>query len=140
MLVLDLLNEVDRLQRGVNHLFGNGWAPHPKAQTPAVNVWRNDDEIQLTAELPGIDVNQLDVSVQGNQLTLKGAYPQRELREGETWLRQERPSHAFIRTLELPFQVEAEKVDAKYAHGVLTLTLPRAEAEKPKRIEIKAAA
>ena len=140
MVTLDMLNEMDRLHEGLNRLFeGRSFGP-VAAATPALNVWAGEDQLLVTAELPGIDPNQLDVSVHGNELTLKGSYPEPGLKEGEQWIRQERPAGAFVRTLRLPFSVESGKVDATYSNGVLSLTLPRAEAEKPKRIQIKAAA
>jgi HSP20 family protein len=140
MLTLDLLKEVDRLQEQVNGLFASG--PSGVATTadaPALNVWAGEDVLQATAELPGIDPDQIDVSVQGDELTLRGNFPEKQLKEGERWIRCERPAHAFVRTLRLPFRVESEKVTAEYKNGVLSLTLPRAESEKPQRIQIKPA-
>jgi HSP20 family protein len=68
---------------------------------------------------------------------LRGNFPEKKLKEGERWIRRERPAHAFTRTLRLPFRVESEKVTAEYKNGILSLSLPRAEAEKPQRIQIK---
>jgi HSP20 family protein len=139
MLTLDLLNEVDRMQEQMNSLFLDRGTAAIAAQAPALNVWAGEDELLVTAELPGIDIHQVDVSVHGNELTVRGSYPEPGLKEGEQWIRQERPAGPFVRTLRLPFSVESGKVDATYSNGVLSLRLPRAEAEKPKRIQIKAA-
>jgi len=140
MVTLDLLNEVNRLQGEVNRLFSRGTPGlSTTADAPGLNVWATDNELQVKAELPGIDPNQVDVQVQGDELTLRGSLPQRELKEGEQWLRQEHVPFSFVRTLRLPFRVESDKVNAQYINGILTLTLPRAESEKPKRIQIKAA-
>jgi HSP20 family protein len=138
MMTLDLLNEVDRLQEQMNRLF-SGAAAIPTANAPALNIWASDDGLMASVELPGIDPNKLDISVDGDVLTLRGAYPEEQLKEGEAWVRQERPTGSFVRTFQLPFRVETDKIDAKYKNGVLYLTLPRAEAEKPKRISVKAA-
>ena len=138
MLTLDLLNEVDRLQDQMNRLF-QGSSTAQAVATPALNVWASENALMASAELPGIDTNKLDISVNGNVLTIRGAYPGQQLKTGDNWVRQERPEGSFLRVFQLPFQVETEKVEAKYRYGVLYLTLPQAEAEKPKRISVKAA-
>jgi HSP20 family protein len=141
MVTLDIVNQVDRLQDEISRVFSDRpWTGSGAAVTPALNVWTGEDELLVTAELPGIDPHQLDVQVHGNELTLRGSYPEPELTEGQQWIRQERPAGAFLRSLRLPFSVEPGKVDATYSNGVLALKLPRAEAEKPKRIQIKTAA
>ena len=138
MLTLDLLNEVDRIQDQMNRLF-QGASSAQAVASPALNLWASENALMASAELPGIDTNKLDISVNGNMLTIRGAYPEQQLKSGENWVRQERPEGSFVRLFQLPFQVETEKVEAKYRNGVLYLTLPRAEAEKPKRISVKAA-
>jgi HSP20 family protein len=95
-------------------------------------------KISLTAELPGIDSAQLDISVVGDTLTFNGSRDFEPLREGETYHRQERSGGRFSKTLQLPFQIDAEKVTAKYEKGILKLTLPKTATEKPRKITIKA--
>lgn len=138
MLTFDLLNQMDRLQEEMNRLFSTTRTVRTSA-FPALNIWTGDDHAYLTAELPGIDPTQLDISVNGNELTLKGVRPESQLKDGEAWIRQERDSGTFVRTFEFPFRVESDKVEARYSKGVLYLTLPRAEAEKPKKIQVRAA-
>jgi HSP20 family protein len=138
MLTLDFLNDVDRLHDQMNRLF-QGASTTQAVASPALNIWVSENAIMASAELPGIDTNKLDISVNGNVLTIRGAYPEQQLKNGENWVRQERPEGSFVRVFQLPFQVETEKVDATYRNGILYLTLPRAEAEKPKRISVKAA-
>jgi HSP20 family protein len=104
---------------------------------PAMNVWVNADGAMVTAELPGIDVDDLDISVQNNTLTMRGSRNPEELEEGDTYHRQERRYGQFQRTFQLPFEVEAGEVEATYEKGVLRLNLPRSEADKPKRIQVK---
>ena len=133
--------ELDRLQREMNELFERmGRTPRlgVAGGYPAMNVWVNADGAIVTAELPGIDVEDLDVSVQDNTLTISGSRSPEELEEGDTYHRQERRYGQFQRTFQLPFEVEAGEVEATYENGVLHLTLPRSEADKPKRIQIKA--
>jgi HSP20 family protein len=129
--------EIKRLQRDMNRLF----AEMPTAagrEYPAINVWGGEHGYVLTAELPGIDASKLDISVVGDTLTFRGSREFEPLREGETYHRQERSGGRFSRTLQLPFQIDAEKVTARYEKGILTLTLPKTAAEKPRKITIKA--
>jgi len=127
-----------RLQRDMNRLFGDsfGWTSR---EYPAVNLWRGDEDVVLTAEIPGVETDDLDIAVHDNTLTLRGSRKAETLQEGETYHRQERGTGSFVRSVQLPFEVEADKVEAKLEKGILHLTLPRAEADKPKKIEVKTA-
>jgi HSP20 family protein len=135
--VFGWLPEVQRLQRDMNRLFV-GLPTTVGAEYPAINVWSGEHDYILTAELPGIDPAQLDISVAGDTLTFSGSQDSEVLREGETYHRQERNSGRFSKTLQLPFQIDAEKVAAQYEKGILKLTLPIASAEKPRKIAIRA--
>jgi HSP20 family protein len=94
------------------------------------------DQAVVTTELPGVDRETIDVSVSGNVLTLKGSRNPEELKEDESYHRRERWHGEFSKTLDLPFDIEVQKVEAKFSKGILTVTLPRAEAEKPRKISI----
>lgn len=133
--------EMERLQREMNRLLSTppglpSWGV--ATSYPAMNVWTDQDGVVVTAELPGIDPADIDISVQNDTLTLRGKREPDEVREGETYHRRERASGSFTRSFQLPFQVEASQVEASYAKGVLSITLPRAEADKPQKIAIKA--
>ncbi len=104
---------------------------------PAVNLWSSAENAVVTTELPGVDPSAIDISVTGDVLTIKGSRTPEELKEGESYHRRERWYGQFSKTVELPFTVETEKVTAKFLNGVLRIELPRAESEKPKKIEIK---
>ncbi len=130
--------------------FGNaGWWPsdvrevfsRPQRQResayPALNIWTNADEAVVLAEVPGVDPSAFDITVVGKSLTMRAERPQVELKEGEKFLRQERGFGAFSRTVELPFAVDSNKVDAQYKLGVLKVRLPRAEQDKPRKITIR---
>ena len=104
---------------------------------PAVNVWMGQDDAIVTTELPGIDPEKLDISVVKDVLKINGSREVEAAKEGESYYRQERSGGPFSRALQLPFQVDASKVEAKYEKGILQITLPRAEAEKPKKIVVK---
>ncbi len=132
----DAMPEIFELQREMNRLFSNAGRREP-ADFPAVNIWEKDGAAVVTAEVPGIDPEKMDVSVSGDLLTIAGAAVVDEFKKGETYLRQERMSGGFKRTLQLPFAVESQNVEARYEKGVLTITLPRLKEELPKKIQIK---
>lgn len=89
--------------------------------------------------MPGVSPKDIEISVQNDTLTLRGCRQPRDLEEGETYHRRERGCGRFARTLQLPFQVEPEGVEATFERGVLHISLPRAEADKPKKITVKMA-
>jgi HSP20 family protein len=131
---------MDRLRREMNRLFSDwperaGWNVAPSF--PAMNVWTDDNNAVATAELPGVSPEDIDISVENNTLTLRGRRQPEELEEGATYHRRERRFGAFNRAFNLPFRVDAGQVEAEFKNGVLSIWLPRAEADKPKKISIK---
>jgi len=135
----DPLREAERLHRDMHRLFSGLVPSHAARVWPPVNVWTGRDDALVTAELPGIDPAKLDITVVGDTLTLSGTREPAEAGEGQVVNRLERETGDFARTIQLPFRVEADKVEAAYAKGVLQIKLPRLEADKPKQIAIKAA-
>lgn len=136
-----LWNEVNTVQDEVSKLF-NRMAPFVTAPAagPHLNVWEDEQAIHVEADLPGVDPAKIDVTVtEGNQLTIRGERALLEF-EGATWVRQERPSGEFLREIGLPSLVNADAVQANYDNGVLKLTLPKHEAVKPRKIEVKVGA
>lgn len=105
---------------------------------PPLNVWSNEDETIVQAELPGLAADDIDISVVQNTLTLRGSRNPEGLKEGESYHRRERWTGRFVRSLELPFEVENSKVEAEYKNGMLSIKLPRAEEHRPKKIAVKA--
>ena len=104
--------------------------------SPPLNVWYNEERAVIEAELPGVVKEDLDLEVVGNSVTIKG---QRKRQNGKgPVLREERDYGSFGRTIQLPFDVNAEGVQASLQRGVLTLTLPRREEDKPKKVQISA--
>jgi HSP20 family protein len=133
--------EMERLQREMNRLFSEmsrGQRLTAAPSYPAMNVWTNENGAIVTAELPGVDTTDIEISVQNDTLTLRGSRQPEEMQEGETYHRRERASGSFSRTLQLPFEVQADEVGATFSKGILSITLPRAEADKPKKIAVKA--
>ena len=132
---MDPLREMQRLQGEMSRVFsGLGQPLNP--EVPPVNAWVGESDVIVTAELPGVDPGKVDVSVVGDTLTISGVREAEPLNEGENYHRQERSHGRFTRSLQLPFHVEAGKVDAKYEKGILRITMPRAEADKPRKISV----
>jgi HSP20 family protein len=136
-----LWNEVNSMQNEFTKFFGRGGFPTAdQVAGPLLNVWEEEAALFVEADLPGIDAAKLDITVtEGNHLTIQGERAAPDIK-GAVWVRQERPSGRFIRTVELPSLVDADKVEATYEHGVLKLTLPKHEAAKPRKIEVKTGA
>ena len=130
------MTELKRLQREMNRLFGEGNGDYGQS-FPPVNIYTGKEDILITAELPGVDPNAIDISILGDTLTLSGVRKEEVLKEGEVCHREERPTGEFQRTLELPVKVNPDKVEAAYAQGILRVTLSRAEETKPKQIKVK---
>ena len=132
--------EMDRLQREMNRLFEDSYPSrfHPAPAYPSLNVWANEEGLQITAEVPGVSPKDIDISVVGDTLTLSGVREPDDLKEGARYHRQERGYGNYTRSIQLPFSVNVDKVEATFKNGVLTIVLPRAEEDKPKKITIKA--
>lgn len=107
---------------------------------PALNIWASDEELVVTAELPGLSKDNIDITVQDERLTIKGTYKQdQKAPESGKYLRRERKHRDFTKTLRLPFKADPEAVKASLKHGVLRVELARAEEDKPRKITVKAA-
>ena len=114
--------------------------PRRSAQSvyPALNLWEDDNNLYVEAELPELELIDLEILVNGdNQLSIKGERKQPEQENG-MWHLQERGHGSFSRTGELPQYVDSDKVTAEFKHGVLTITLPKRKEAKARRIEVKA--
>lgn len=135
-----LWGELDRLQRELDQfvepLTRTGMSRF--AEFPAVNIWVGEENALITAELPGIDPDKLDITVKNDTVTIRGNREAETLDKGQTMIRQERGAGSFVRSFALPFHVDAGRVSAQYQKGILQVVLPRPEAEKPKKITVKA--
>lgn len=129
---LDPWRDFEQMSRALYRIDGNS-----TVEFPAVNVWVSGDKAVVTTEIPGVDSDELEITAVKDTLTLRGMRKMEELREDDIYHRRERWSGQFTKTLQLPFAVEAGKVEARFARGVLYVTLPRAEADKPRKISIK---
>lgn len=131
--------EMDRLQREMNSLF-EAHTParlRPAPGFPALNVWSNADGLVVTAEVPGIAPEDIDINVVGDTLTLSGERKADEVEQGARYHRQERGFGRFTRSLQLPYAVDVNKVEATFKNGVLHIQLPRAEEDKPRKIAVR---
>jgi HSP20 family protein len=128
----------------VNRLFDDlfGRMPATTASSgermwaPAVDIWETKDNLALAFEIPGVREKDLSVSITGDHLTVKGERRfDRDVKD-ESYHRLERVYGKFERTIQLPTDVQSDKIKATYRDGVLEITLPKAEAVKPKEIKI----
>ena len=134
--------EIEQMQRDMDRLFNRMTRfdrPAIAPEFPAINIWANEERLVVTAELPGVNTDDIDISVVNETLTLSGIRQPDTLEEGDKYHRRERRHGKFSRTFQLPFAIEADNVEAVFENGVLHVSLPRAEAEKPKKIAVKAA-
>jgi HSP20 family protein len=136
--------EMERMRRDMDRMFeGAALQRRQPGGYPALNIWTSPDSAHVTAELPGVKAEDIDISVVGETLTLTGSRQPDEYQEGSQqdvrYHRQERGYGKFSRAIQLPFQVDAAKVEASFEKGVLHVSLPRAEADKPRKITVKAA-
>ncbi len=104
---------------------------------PAVNVWEDDENLYAEAEVPGLRMEDLEILVKGNELTIKGERKGFDA-DGVRYHRRERGTGAFSSVVRLPVDIDVDKVEASLEHGVLTIKLPKAEAARPRKIEVKA--
>lgn len=130
------------LQREVGRLFETLEPFQPwrvARQFPAINLYDTGDRYVLTAQLPGMNPEDLDLSITGETLTMKGERKRPEGVTDESYRRQECHFGRWTRTISLPDRVESTAVTASFAQGILTVTLPKAEGAKPRHISVTAA-
>ncbi len=142
-----LWTELDRFGRGFDPWPGLDWlasqrdrvaAPTlPTSEFPLVNIWANADEAILTTEIPGMDLASVEISVAGKTVVLRGRRAPEPEKKEDAYHRQERWEGEFSKTIELPFNIEANAVEATFRKGILKVTLPKSHADKPKTIKVK---
>ncbi|NIP31518.1 MAG: Hsp20 family protein [Candidatus Dadabacteria bacterium] len=124
-----------------NDKFGNvldvETDPKSRSWNPKINVAENEKSYVVTAEVPGVDKDKIDIDIKDNTLTIKGEKSFEKKEEKENYLRIERSYGKFQRSFYLDENVDREKIDAKYKDGVLEIILPKKEEATPKKIEVK---
>lgn len=136
---------VVRCRHGLDDLFGELFEtfsptvmvrPSARGVFPPVNVREDEQTLYVEAELPGLKMDDIEVYVMGDELTIKGEYKD-ECGEEVTYHRRERGTGSFNRVFRLPVEVDAKKVQAALCNGVLTIELPKVEAAVHRKIEVK---
>jgi HSP20 family protein len=127
----DLTSAEEEFDRLVGRAFSRS------AWVPALDVRETDDRFELTVDLPGIDPDDVTVNYEDGMLSISGKREFSKEEQGETWHRVERGFGTFARQVRLPRTAEAERIEASFERGVLTVSVPKAEAAKPRTIEVK---
>jgi HSP20 family protein len=135
---LGVAREMDRLFDSMMSSQPFGFVPTIRSQWayPAINVWEDQDHLYAEAELPGLKMEDIEVLVTDDQLTVRGNRTV-DVPDTARALRRERAVGEFERTVGLPVPIDTEGVEARLTDGVLTITLPKAAAVKPRKIEVK---
>ncbi len=128
------LEEMDRILDAVGRPLS--LRSVPRGTFPAINVYDQGSATVLTAEVPGVESKDLELTVMGDSLTLKGER-KNDAGEKERYYRRERPMGTFMRTVTLPAPVKADSAKAEYRDGVLRVTLEKAEEAKARKVKIK---
>lgn len=108
-------------------------------EAPALDVYEEKDDLILKAEIPGLSKDDIDITIEGNTLTIKGEKKKEEEIKEEDYYRCERTFGAFSRSIDLPTEVKADKVNASFKNGVLEIRLPKTEEAKKNVVKVKVA-
>ena len=135
----NIWQEMDQLQREMNRLFDATSRGHVfnAPSYPAINIWASENGQIISAEMPGLSPEEINIDVTGDALSISGERKPDEVARDAHYHRRERSFGSFSRTIQLPFMVDTAKVEASFKNGVLVISLPRAEADKPKKVSIK---
>jgi HSP20 family protein len=143
---MDLTRWDSEMDRMMEDFFGRSMRPWWPARwlrgdgeitAPVVDVYEEKDEVVVKAELPGLDKKDIEVNISDSELTLKGQKKKEEEIEKENYYRRERSYGAFLRSVELPTDVQADKVKASFKNGVLEVRVPKTEEAKTKTIKVQ---
>lgn len=130
------------LRRAMDRLFESSFVrpifPEIFGAGPALDMYETDNDVVVKVTVPGVKPEDLQVTVTGNTLTIKGEVKAEEDAQKRNYVYRERRYGQFVRSVVLPGDVEADKAKAEFEHGILTLTVPKTEAAKPKTITVKA--
>ena len=138
----DPFNDVLKLNTAMDQLLNSAFVPSFMRTSPAslpIDVIENDDAFIVKAVIPGINPQDLDIQVSDQVVTLRGQWQESAAPQGATFHLRERATGRFERTFQLPLPVNTDAVEAQYEYGILTLTLPKAEVVKPRRITVQTA-
>ena len=137
------MREMMTLREAMDRLFDDAFTRPlsmgaASSALPAIDLYQTADEVIVKAALPGLKPDEVQISITGDVLTLRGEFKQAEQKQEATWHIREQRFGVFERSVMLPSQVQTDKAKADFENGILTVTLPKAESVKPKTISIKA--
>ena len=133
----DPFADMHRLQNAMNRMFDGSRSSERSGPYPSVNFWTGQDSVVMSAELPGLTEQDIELTVKDTMISIRGTYPAQETGDDVTWHRHERPEGTFLRSIELPFRIKPDQTDARFENGVLTVEMQRPEDDKPKKIQVK---
>jgi len=131
----DPFRDLSSVEEEFDRLVGRAYSR--SAWVPALDVRETDDRFELTVDLPGIEPGDVTVNYEDGTLSISGKREFSKEESGETWHRVERGFGTFARQIRLPRTADAERIEASFDRGVLTVSVPKAEAAKPRTIEVK---
>lgn len=136
--------QLTKLRREMDRLFdrfSEGWPFRAIVEegewAPSLDVSESGKEVIVKAELPGLDPKEIDISIRGDMLTIRGERKKEEEKKGEHYHRIERSYGAFSRSVRLPTEVDTDKVNATYKDGILRIEMAKTKAAAAKKVEIK---
>ena len=138
------LGETLSLRQAMDRLFEDSivnprnWPGGEGQVTPALDVHETPDALVMTMALPGVPPDEVDITITGQNLTIRGEFKPDESVATEQYLYQERRYGSFTRQIQLPLRVQPEKAEASFENGLLRLSIPKAEEVKPRQIQIRA--
>ena len=144
--VLDPWKDFGSLQERINRMFDDTIRTlHPTdgeelekgTWAPAVDIYETNDSFVVSADLPGLNKDEIQIDLKDNTLTLKGEKKFEEKVSKDNYIRVERAYGSFVRSFTLPQNVDPEKIKAKYKEGILEMTIPKKEEAKPKQIKVE---
>ena len=140
----DPFNEMVSLRSAMDRLFEDSFVSPLTWRTvangnginPAIDIYETDDDILLTAALPGLKSDDVEVTITGQNLTLRGDVKADETVQNDQYIYRERRFGSFNRSFQLPVRVDGDRADASFSDGILTLRIPKADEVKPRQIRI----
>ena len=134
---VSLRDAMDRLFEDSFVTPQHGWLAPLRAADLAMDLYETNDEVVVKATLPGVKPEEVDITITGNTLTIRGESKQENEIKEENYIRRERRSGSFSRSVTLPGGLKSDKAEATFEDGVLTLKVPKSEEIKPKSIKVK---
>ena len=134
----DMVTLREAMDRLFDDAFTRPLGPGSGLQAPAIDLYQTEDEVVVRASLPGMKADDVQISLTGDMLTLRGEFKEKAEKKEKAYHLREQRYGSFERTIGLPTLVMADKAKAEFEDGVLTISLPKAEEAKPKTITVKA--